>query len=390
MNAIYDAYKKQQALLGQGATVPGLGTEGDPVSAPTATSATGVDKIAGPTSDGGGGQSIYVPGGAGTVVPEPVGPVSAPPPVAPYVPPAGAPDATREATPTLGPLVANPTTGEATHDPTVPMPGAPAAPAAPIATPDKVAGPQSDNPTTAGPATTINDAFKKALLDRLNKPVGVDPNDPTIKAQTDAFSLAQTRAKQRSREAMASRAGATGQISDLAGSGAFDEGLSNLEQQQGESEASYNAGLMGDELTKQRDELYRYAALAGNQLSGVESRALQEKLANLDAQIKREQMTQQGGQFSQDLDLRKLLGEGQLGLGQGDLDLRKLLGQGQINLGEGDLALRRSLGEGGLNLNLLQLLFGNKQFEQGEAGTNARYGAGLDADWIKTLLGGLG
>lgn len=320
----------------------------------------------------------------------PAAPTSVPPPVAPYVPPPDIPDATREATPTLGPLVANPTTGEATHDPSVSMPALPS----PAGAPDKVAGPQSMDPAAGTGAaatapTTINDAFKKALLDRLNKPIGVDPNDPIIKGQEDAFSLAQTRAKQRNREAMAGRMAQQGYLSDQAGSGAFDQGLSNLEQQQGESEAAFNANLTGEELNKQRDDLYRYAALAGNQLSGEESRALQEKLANLDAQIRREAMAQQGGQFSQDLDLRKLLGEGQLGLGQGDLDLRKILGQGQINLGEGDLALRRMLGEGGLNLNLLQLLFGNKQFEQGEAGTNARYGAGLDADWIKTLLGGL-
>jgi hypothetical protein len=218
----------------------------------------------------------------------------------------------------------------------------------------------------------VNDAFKKALLDQLNKPIGVDPNDPTIKAQTDAYSLAQTRSAQRDREAMASRAGATGQISDLADSGQFDQGLSNLQQQQGESEAGFNANLTAQTLQQQRDNLYRYAALAGNTLSGEEARALQDKLATMNDQLQRAQMAQQGTQFNS------------------DLNLRTLLGNAQTSLGQGDLSLRDKLGTGGLNAQLLQLLLGNQQFQQGEAGTNARFGAGLDAQTLQALLGGLG
>jgi hypothetical protein len=313
----------------------------------------------------------------------------------------------------LGPMSYDPTTGQATHDPTASTtssytidaaapggktltpptgtsPIAPTAPAAPSGNdfpslppgatpPPGYYDPQSGKtapggpgaaaaPTTPGapagapaaptdpnaPPTTVNDAFKKALLDKLNKPIGIDPNDPVIKGQTDAFSLAQTRAAQRDREAMAGRAAATGQLSDTASGGGFNDALSNLAQQQGESEANFNANLSGQELNKQRDDLYRYMALAGNQLSGEESRALQDKLAQLDAQIRREGIAQQG------------------------------------QLGNADISLRDKLGSGGLNLNLLQLLLGNQQFGQAEAGTNARFGAGLDADTLRALLGGLG
>jgi hypothetical protein len=259
--------------------------------------------------------------------------------------------------------------GTASHQP-APIQAAPAAPAAAAA------------PSAPAAPTTVNDAFKTSLLNALNKPVGVDPNDPVMKGQMDAFSLAQTRAKQRDREAMASRAGASGQISDLATGGAFDEGLSNLEQRQGEAEAGFNANLAGDELNKQRDELYRYMALAGNQLNAEEARALQEKLFNIEAQIKREGMKQQGDQFGADLGLREELGK--MGI-----DVSKMGINTQGSLGGRELDLKDKFGTGGLNLNLLQLLMGDDHFSKGEAGTNARFGAGLDADLWKSILGGI-
>lgn len=364
----------------QGGDLFGAGGPAPPVGQPDATTNTGPvgdPRHVDPRGPGAGGPAPPVGPGAG-------GPA---PPTATTQAPAGAPpdpfaamgggeyfadtgqwipknntaalEAARARTGQAAPLAEN---GGVTGDPRGPGAGGPAPP---------VGGPGGPPAPPVGPPATVNDAFKKALMDQLSKPIGVSANDPTIKAQTDAFSNAQTRASQRDREAMAGRAAATGQLSDLSSGGGFDQGLSALQQQQGESEAGFAANLTGQELNKQRDELYRYATLAGNQLSGEESRALQEKMHNLDAQIQREQMAQQGTQFGQDLGLRRELGQGQIGLGQGDLALRGRLGDQQGNLG------------------LLQLLTGNQQFGQDLSARLGMFGAGQDADMWKALLGGL-
>lgn len=242
--------------------------------------------------------------------------------------------------------------------PATPTPAAPGAPGAPAADPN-------------APPATVNDAFRKALLDRLNKPVTSSLDDPALKAQSSAYGLQQQRAKERDREALAGRAAATGQSSDLASGGAFNEGLSALEQRQGESQAGFDANLIGNDLQQQRDDLYRYTALAGNTLNADENRALTEKMKNLDLEIQKQQLSQNQSQFDVSSALQKLGIQTQGNLGQSDLDLRKLLGTG------------------GLNLQLLQLLTGNQQFGQSLASNNAQFGANQDMQNFWNLFGGL-
>jgi len=160
------------------------------------------------------------------------------------------------------------------------------------------------NPTAAaaptGAGNPLKDAYLKTLLDAMGKgPPSLD--DPALKAQSDAFAVGQTRAKGRAREAMAERAASMGQSSDLAGSGAFDQGLIGLEQAQGEAEAGNNASLMANEIAAQRQQLMQAAAMAGNTLSGEDSRALQERLAMLDDQFRKASMAQSGSQFDRSL-----------------------------------------------------------------------------------------
>ncbi len=165
------------------------------------------------------------PGVGGIARPVASGPLMAPPM------PGAEP---RVAAPNLGPLVD--VGGIATHQP--PPPAAP------------VAGPQSIDPAAgtgaapvaaapaapaAAPANPLNTALKDALLKLLGQG---DPSlsDPALAAQSGAFGVQQQRAKERARSAMAERAAAEG--GPGVDSGAFEGGLRQLEEQQGEALAS--------------------------------------------------------------------------------------------------------------------------------------------------------
>jgi len=75
-------------------------------------------------------------------------------------------------------------------------PGTPAAPGAPAA--PRAPGAPGAPANPAAPPTTVNDAYKKALIDGLTrgKPT---LDDPELKAQTDAYALQQERAYGRAR-----------------------------------------------------------------------------------------------------------------------------------------------------------------------------------------------
>jgi hypothetical protein len=267
----------------------------------------------------------------------------------------------------------------------IPPLAAPPAPAAPAAA-DPAAAPapplvQEPAPTAPPAADPLASAFKDALMKQLTNTGTPSLDDPALKAQSDAYAVGQQRSLDAARSAMAERAAADG--SSGVNSGAFDSGLAGLYQQQGENQAGFNANLVGNELTQQRNQLAQYAAIAGNTLSGEDARALQERIANLDAQIKREEMAQQGGQFSQSLDEQKRAT---------DLDAAiKNAGIAQSGaLGQGDLSLRDKLGTGGLNAQLLQLLMQNSQFGQNLGANVGMFNTGQQNSFLQSLLGAIG
>jgi hypothetical protein len=186
--------------------------------------------------------------------------------------------------------------------------------------------PQPAQPAPAPPPPTIQSSFKDALLKQL----GVNQeapslSDPALKAQADAFSLAQQRGNERAQNQLAEQAALEGTRT----SGGFLSDKLGLEQQRGEAEGAFNAGLVGQEAAARRDKLVQYVALAGNTLTEQDRMAVQKELADLNAQIERERIAQQGT------------------LGQADIGLRGRLGEAQVNLG------------------LLQALMQNQQFGQG-------------------------
>jgi len=146
--------------------------------------------------------------------------------------------------------------------------------------------------TPVGPGN-INDAFNQAMLDQLTKSRNPSLSDPGLKSQADAYSVGQQRTRDQARAALAERLAANG-ISD---SGAMDQGVAGLFQTQGENQGAFNAKLVGDELQNQRSELLNYMQLAGNRLTAQETQALQLKLADIDAELRRQAMTNQADQF---------------------------------------------------------------------------------------------
>jgi hypothetical protein len=197
--------------------------------------------------------------------------------------------------------------------------------------------------------TLYKDALAKMLGDSQT-PASL--TDPSLKAQSDAFSVGQTRAKDRAREAMAERRSAGG--GEFAtSSGGFTQDLMGLENLQGEAEAGYNAGLVGDANKSKLQQMQAALAMMGNDMNSAEGRALQKQIADQEAELRR------------------------LGIST------------QADLGQQDLSLRDKLGTGGLNAQIMQMLMHNQQFGQNLSAQTGMFGANLNQQALLSLLGGL-
>lgn len=128
----------------------------------------------------------------------------------------------------------------------------------------------------------------------------VDMNNPAIVAQRTAFERGNDRARGRERLAAAERAAARGTL----GTGGFDANLAAAEQGAGDRAVDFESQLMRSELQGQRDRVQNAIQLATQSGDAAQARALQERLATIDNQLRKEGMTMQNK-----------LGQGQLGLG---------------------------------------------------------------------------
>jgi hypothetical protein len=164
-----------------------------------------------------------------------------------------------------------------------------------------VSAPGNSASTASGPGN-ITDAYNQAMLDQLTKSRNPSLSDPGLKAQSDAYSVGQQRARDQARASIAERFAANG----IADSGAMDQGVAGLYQQQGENQGTFNANLVGNELQNQRAELLNYMQLAGSRLTAQEAQALQLKIADIDAQLRsqglgleQQRITNQSNQYGQ-------------------------------------------------------------------------------------------
>ena len=172
--------------------------------------------------------------------------------------------------------------------------------------------------TPTPPATPTQPNLQEQLSQLVSSQLGQQPGnvtaDPIYQQQTNAFNVANQRATDRQRAALAERAGATGTLQ----SGGFNSQVSNLLERQGERETGFAAQLAGQHLDRQQEQLQNAMSMAlaiGNQ--DLARQIEQRMAANEQARIG---LSQQG---------LNLQGE----LGRGDLDLRRYLGRGQLGLG---------------------------------------------------------
>ncbi len=116
-------------------------------------------------------------------------------------------------------------------------------------------------------------AFFDTLMGRLDAVPNVDPNDPTIKAETDAFSANRTRSNRDYLSAAAEKGG-TGANTDAIARSLAESG--------GQATGAFQAGLMDQERQARRGQIQNILSLGSSYLTAEQSLALQKELHDMD------------------------------------------------------------------------------------------------------------
>lgn len=220
----------------------------------------------------------------------------------------------------------------------------------PITTAQQVTSTTTPVGQTSSPGTsqTVAGSFQQGLVNNLN-PQPVSASNPNIAPAIQANQYQEQRGLENQRNALAEDAARSG--TDM--SGGNNALLAGLMADSAARQGQYAGGLINQQ--SMLDQMKQGSALnlAGGLLSGQQSLGQQQSLADLQAQLQREALAQQGS------------------LGNRSLDVQQRLGEGQLNEG------------------LLGLLLNNQQFGQQLGLQAGEFGAGLDAQTLMGLLGGL-
>ena len=119
-----------------------------------------------------------------------------------------------------------------------------------------------------------------------------------MRTQLDPQRVALQRSAERQRSQMAARLAQEG----LLDSGTFDTGLSGIEQQRGESEASMTGQVVGRELESRRTQVMNLLNMALRSGDAESARGLSGQLQMLDMQLRKE-LTLSGQQITRDQNL---------------------------------------------------------------------------------------
>jgi hypothetical protein len=224
-----------------------------------------------------------------------------------------------------------------------------AGPSGPITTQQQIGDTTATNggAIAQGAPTTVAQSFQQALINRLN-PTPVNASSASIAPAIQANQLAEQRGMERSRNLLAERSAADG----TSNSGGFDAQLLGLMQNRAQREGQFAGNAVQQGQALQDADTRAFAGMAGSLLSGNANLGQQMNLANLDAELRRAGLAQQG------------------------------------QLGNADIALRGQLGQGQLQLGLLSALLQNDQFGKSLGQNAAQFGAGLDLETWKSLFGG--
>lgn len=138
------------------------------------------------------------------------------------------------------------------------------------------------------------DDLYNQLLSRSKQTLTVGRNDPTVRAQADAYSANTDRAARQSLMASAERGSPYG-------TGAQQGQERMLAENAGQANGAFEAQLMAREVTARRDEIQNALTQMGGMLSLQQQLAMQKELAELNAEIQRQGLNQNQSQFNSTL-----------------------------------------------------------------------------------------
>jgi hypothetical protein len=158
----------------------------------------------------------------------------------------------------------------------------------------------------SGPTSTeqTQGVFNDVLIKMLSQdPSNVAITDPTLQPQAEAYRFARERGATQQQQQLAESLSSRG----LGSSGAMDTGLGNAWQDAGQDIAGFEAQLVGNELTRRRQEILEYMRLAGGQMNADQARMLSKELAELNNAIENRRINVTADLGGRDLDLRALI-----------------------------------------------------------------------------------
>lgn len=134
------------------------------------------------------------------------------------------------------------------------------------------------------------------LMQRAGQGLNVDPNDPVLSAQVNAFRAEQERGV---RNNLADQAEAQGPNANLT----LERRVAN--ERAAQATGGLQAQLMQNELTSRRAEIQQALAQMGSMLSDKQKLELQRELGMIEASLKQQGITNQNNQFLDDFSLRR-------------------------------------------------------------------------------------
>jgi len=127
---------------------------------------------------------------------------------------------------------------------------------------------------------------RQKIIELMMTPQDIDQAELDRSPEAAANRLAAQRAFERNRSTLAEQNAAAG----LQGTGGAESGVMRLQQGRGESEVAFMGGLAGEKLKANRARLEQGIQFALSQGQFVAAEAMKEKLAQLDAAVRREQI----------------------------------------------------------------------------------------------------
>lgn len=183
-------------------------------------------------------------------------------------------------------------------------------------------------------ANSFTSSIRDLIMEQLNGLKGTPSiDDPALAAQSNAYSRQSQRGVADQRAMLAERAAANGLLQGGQSSGGFDTAVQGVMENAAEDRAGHDARLVGNEIQQRRATMQGLLNMALASGDAESARALSLQLANLDAQLRREGMTQQNNQFNAGLNFDRYryddtMGWNQSRAGEDDYRWRVLFGLG--------------------------------------------------------------